>query len=156
VDSDIYAHRVLMLQAATSYELNDMPTCKSLVDQMLPDEPETIVNAACILFRFVALRFRPVTCIAVTTCVLASCREEKFEEARLKFVDAITASGYAADLAYNIALCYYRQGQYGPALKHIAEIIEKGVREHPELSVGSNTDGIEVRRLLTSFWVGDF
>jgi tetratricopeptide repeat protein 30 len=25
--------------------------------------------------------------------------------------------------------------QYGPALKHIAEIIEKGVREHPELSV---------------------
>lgn len=50
--------------------------------------------------------------------------------------------------------------QFGPALKvhhnpgfnthlsaigcqHIAEIIERGVREHPELSVGSNTDGIE-------------
>ena len=51
MDSDVYAHRVLMLQAATSYELNDMPTCKSLVDQMLHDEPETIVNAACILYR---------------------------------------------------------------------------------------------------------
>ncbi len=47
----MYAHRVLMLQAATSYELNDMSTCKSLVDQMMPDEPDTIVNSACILYR---------------------------------------------------------------------------------------------------------
>lgn len=54
VDSDVYAQRVLMLQAATSYELNDMATCKSLVDQMLPDEPDTIVNSACILYRCVA------------------------------------------------------------------------------------------------------
>ena len=31
------------------------------------------------------------------------------------------------------------------SLKHIADIIEKGVREHPELGVGSNTDGVEVK-----------
>merc|ERR1711939_1237861 len=60
------------------------------------------------------------------------------------------ALGYQADLAYNMALCYYRTKQYGPALKHIAEIIERGVREHPELSVGSNTDGIEVRSVGNS------
>jgi len=30
-------------------------------------------------------------------------------------------------------------------LKHIAEIIERGVREHPELGVGSNAEGIEVK-----------
>lgn len=72
------------------------------------------------------------------------CQEDKYEEARLKFVEANNMVGYAADLAYNMALCYYRTKQYGPALKHIAEIIERGVREHPELSVGSNTDGIEV------------
>jgi len=34
--------------------------------------------------------------------------------------------GYQADLAYNIALCYFKQKQFGPALKHIAEIIEVG------------------------------
>jgi tetratricopeptide repeat protein 30 len=45
---------------------------------------------------------------------------------------------------YNIALCYYQTKQFGPALKHLAEIIERGVREHPELSVGSYTDGMEV------------
>jgi hypothetical protein len=44
--------------------------------------------------------------------------------------------GDQPELAYNIALCYYRQKQFGPALKHVAEIIEKGVRDHPELSVG--------------------
>jgi tetratricopeptide repeat protein 30 len=32
-----------------------------------------------------------------------------------------------------------------PSLKHIADIIEKGVREHPELGVGSNSDGVEVK-----------
>lgn len=36
-----------------------------------------------------------------------------------------------SDLSYNIALCYYRMKQYALALKHIAEIIERGIREHP-------------------------
>ncbi|KAK2571979.1 Tetratricopeptide repeat protein 30A [Acropora cervicornis] len=49
------------------------------------------------------------------------------------------------DLSYNIALCYYSLKQYAPALKHIADIIERGIRDHPELSVGMTTEGIEVR-----------
>jgi tetratricopeptide repeat protein 30 len=35
--------------------------------------------------------------------------------------------------------------QLAPSLKHIADIIEKGVREHPELGVGSNSEGVEVK-----------
>jgi tetratricopeptide repeat protein 30 len=31
-------------------------------------------------------------------------------------------------------------------LKHIADIIERGIREHPELSVGMQTEGIEVKK----------
>ncbi|CAM9389748.1 unnamed protein product [Sphacelaria rigidula] len=58
--------------------------------------------------------------------------------------------GYQADLAYNTALCYFKDKQYAPALKHVDEIIERGVREHPELSVGSNTDGIDVRSVGNS------
>ena len=49
-------------------------------------------------------------------------------------------TGFQAELAYAIGLCYYQQRQYGPALKHIAEIIERGVREHPELSVRCSRD----------------
>ena len=35
------------------------------------------------------------------------------------------------DLSYNCALCYYMMRQYAPSLKHIAEIIERGIKEHP-------------------------
>jgi len=35
-------------------------------------------------------------------------------------------------------------------LKFIAEIIERGVREHPELGVGSNAEGIEVKSVGNS------
>lgn len=54
-------------------------------------------------------------------------------------------TGYSCDLAYNIALCNYKLKQLAPSLKNIAEIIEKGVKEHPELGVGSNADGIDVK-----------
>jgi tetratricopeptide (TPR) repeat protein len=47
-----------------------------------------------------------------------------YDDARGKYVEAMNTLGYQADLAYNIALCYYKQAQYGPALKHISDIIE--------------------------------
>ena len=53
--------------------------------------------------------------------------------------------GYNCEIAYNIALCNYKMKQLATSLKNIAEIIEKGVREHPELGVGSNAEGIEVK-----------
>ncbi|XP_046913466.1 tetratricopeptide repeat domain 30 isoform X2 [Dermatophagoides farinae] len=49
------------------------------------------------------------------------------------------------DLLYNLAVCYYHLRQYSDAMKFIGEIIEQGIREHPELSVGMNTEGLEVR-----------
>ena len=54
-------------------------------------------------------------------------------------------SGYSCELAYNIALCHYKMRQLAPSLKHIAEIIEKGVKDHPDLGVGSNAEGIDVK-----------
>ena len=38
-----------------------------------------------------------------------------------------------------------RLKDFAPALKNIADVIERGIREHPELSVGMQTEGIEVR-----------
>lgn len=49
--------------------------------------------------------------------------------------------GYNTEIGYNIALCHYKMKQLAPSLESIAEIIEKGVREHPELGVGLNADG---------------
>jgi len=127
VDDVAYQQRLLMLQAAIKYEQDDLAGTKVLVDKCLGDDPDTIINYGCIAFK-----------------------ENLFDEARQKFTEAMNTLGYQSDLAYNVALCYYKQKQYGPALKQVAEIIEKGVREHPELSVGSNTDNIDVRSVGNS------
>jgi tetratricopeptide repeat protein 30 len=96
-----------------------MAHAKSLIQQMQPDSTEALVAQGCILYK-----------------------EEKYEDAKAKFQEALNSSGYECSIAYNIALCYYKLKQLAPSLKHIADIIEKGVREHPELGVGSNAEGV--------------
>ena len=117
--------------------------CRRQLSKCSTDDPDTLVNTGCVLFK-----------------------EGKFEVARQKFNEALSIIGYQVrlrmvscktlclvidgyllidslpcccsqpDLQYNIALCYYKTKQYGDSLRYLAEIIERGVREHPELSVG--------------------
>jgi tetratricopeptide repeat protein 30 len=123
VDSEQYAQRILTLQAAIAYEEKDLSRSRALLGQCaVADDPDMLINNACITFK-----------------------EGKFEEAKEKFTEAAATLGYAPDLAYNVALCHYELGQYGAALRHVTDVIETGVREHPELSVGSSTGGVEVR-----------
>lgn len=58
-------------------------------------------------------------------------QDKLYEEACQKFTTAMQILGYQPQLSYNIALCHYQMKQYAPALKHIADIIERGIREHP-------------------------
>ncbi|EGD75824.1 tetratricopeptide repeat protein 30 [Salpingoeca rosetta] len=114
---------IMKLQAAIAHGKEDLAAARSMVEQCPPDDVDTVVNEGCLLVA-----------------------ESRFEEAREKFQQAINLAGsYQPQLSYNIALCHYRLKQYAQALKHIADIIERGIREHPELSVGMATEGIEVR-----------
>lgn len=115
-----------MLQAVIKYEQDELGACKSLLDQCQED-PDVMVNIAAVSFK-----------------------EGKYDEARKQYLEVINTMGYQADLAYNVALCYYKEKNWELALKYIAEITEKGVRNHPELSVGSNTDGINVHSVGNS------
>ncbi|RHY53252.1 hypothetical protein DYB38_011170, partial [Aphanomyces astaci] len=110
-------YKVALLRAAVYYEQNDIKATQSILDQCLRDDPTTIVFDGAIDFK-----------------------EGRFEEAKKKFGDAMNVLGYQSDLCYNIALCFFRLKQYGNAMRQIAEIIEKGVRDHPELSVGSKSE----------------
>ena len=92
-----------------------------MVDQCPPDDTDTEINLACLLYK-----------------------EGRYSEALAKFSAAQQMIGYDAHLSYNTALCHYRLKDFAPALKNIADIIERGIREHPELSVGMQTEGIEV------------
>ncbi|XP_055507199.1 tetratricopeptide repeat protein 30A isoform X1 [Leucoraja erinacea] len=122
IDNPVYQTKVLKLQSAIKYGEEDLTGAKSLVEQQTADDPDTEINLGCLLYK-----------------------EGHNEEACKKFTAAMQVVGYKPDLTYNIALCYYSMKQYAPALKYIAEIIERGIREHPELSVGMTTEGIDVR-----------
>uniref|UniRef100_A0AAZ3QPV1 Tetratricopeptide repeat protein 30 n=1 Tax=Oncorhynchus tshawytscha TaxID=74940 RepID=A0AAZ3QPV1_ONCTS len=95
---------------------------RTLVEQLPQDDPDYDVDMGCLLYK-----------------------EGEYEEACKKFMSAMQVLGYQPELSYNIGLCYYSMKQYGQALKFIGEIIERGIREHPELSVGMTTEGIDVR-----------
>uniref|UniRef100_A0A8C9XX37 Tetratricopeptide repeat protein 30 n=1 Tax=Sander lucioperca TaxID=283035 RepID=A0A8C9XX37_SANLU len=93
----------------------------SLLEQLPQDDPDYSYNMGCLLYQ-----------------------DGKYEEACKKFTSAMQVLGYVPALSYNIALCYYSLKNYAQALKYIGEIIERGIREHPELSVGMTTEGIDV------------
>merc|ERR1719394_1443213 len=122
IDNPAYTAKITKLQAAIKYSEEDLPAAQSLVEQCPADDPDTEINLGCLMFK-----------------------EGQYEEACQKFTTAMQVVGYKPDLSYNIALCHYMLKQYAPALKHIADIIERGIREHPELSVGMTTEGIDVR-----------
>ena len=121
IDSEQQATRIAKLKASIAYEQEELPQTKAFLEKCI-DDPDVIVLQGCVLYK-----------------------EANYEGALHKFQDAISALGFKPDLAYNIALTYYRMQQYGPSLKHIAEIIERGIQEHPELNIGSNTEGNEAR-----------
>ena len=109
--SGLLAHR---------YEQDDLMNTRALIDQCAPDEADTLINHACVMYKEAQSQ---------------GADANLYEKARLQFQEAMSKTGFQAELAYAIGLCHYQQKQFGPALKLIAEIIERGVREHPELSV---------------------
>lgn len=127
VEGEQLSQRVLMLQSIIKYEQDELPASKGFLDKCHNEDPDIVVNYAAVSFK-----------------------EGNYADARAKYMEAINSLGFQADLSYNIALCYYREKQYGPALRCIAEIMDKGIRSHPELSVGSGTDGIDVRSVGNS------
>nr|XP_003700209.1 PREDICTED: tetratricopeptide repeat protein 30A isoform X4 [Megachile rotundata] len=114
--------KVKKLQAAIKYGQDDMVAAKNLVDQCPVDDVDTEINLGCLLYK-----------------------EEQYEQALKKFANALQIAGFKPHLSYNVALCYFKLKEYAASLKHIADIIEQGIREHPELGVGMTTEGIEVR-----------
>lgn len=127
IDDPQYEARKLHLQASIKYEEDDMAATKAFVSRCLPDDPDTLVARGCVAYK-----------------------EGDFDGAAALFAEAMGQLGYQPDVAYNAAVCAYKTGQYGQALKHVAEIIDRGVRDHPELSVGAVTDGLDVRSVGNS------
>ncbi|KMS65211.1 hypothetical protein BVRB_038280, partial [Beta vulgaris subsp. vulgaris] len=83
-----HSRKVVLVQAAIKYELNDLVGCRALIDESLPrSDPDAATTDACIAFK-----------------------DERFEEAINRLADAKNQIGYLPDISYNTALCYYKLG----------------------------------------------
>lgn len=122
IDDPTQINRSTIIQAAVAFEQDDTSTCIAKLKRHVDDDPAIAVRLGC--------------------CFL---KEGRPEEALQKFLDAMHAHGYQADLAYNIALCHYRTKQFGSAMKYLAEIVDRGLREYPELF--SQIDSVNLKEL---------
>lgn len=113
--------KMVKLQACIKYCEEDYSAAKLLLEQLPQDDPDYVYNMGCLLYQ-----------------------EGSYEEACKRFMSAMQVLGYMPALSYNIALTYYSLKNNDQALKHISEIIERGIKEHPELSIGMTTEGMEV------------
>uniref|UniRef100_M4AF89 Tetratricopeptide repeat protein 30 n=1 Tax=Xiphophorus maculatus TaxID=8083 RepID=M4AF89_XIPMA len=113
--------KVPHLQACIKFCEEDYSGAKLLLQQLPQDDPDYVYNMGCLLYQ-----------------------DGKYEEASKKFMTAMQMLGYVPALSYNIALTYYSMKNYPQAVKYITEIIDRGMREHPELDVGVKTEGFDV------------
>ena len=67
----------------------------------------------------------------------------QYVDAEKCFTNALAAIGYAPDVAHNLALTLFAQNRLLECQKVVDEIIENGIRTHPELSVGSGRGAME-------------
>lgn len=114
--------KVIKLQSAIKYGEDDTLTAKGLVDEYPPDDLDKDINLGCLLYK-----------------------DNQYEDALQKFSRSLNVLGFNAHLHYNIALCYFKLKEYPQALKHITLVIERGIRDHPELAVGMQAETSEVK-----------
>ena len=86
IENLAHQQKIIVLQALIRYEKDEIQHAKTLLRQSNQDDADVIVNEGCVLYK-----------------------ENKFEEARVKFQEAMNLVGYSCELAYNIALCHYKQ-----------------------------------------------
>ncbi|KAJ7534031.1 hypothetical protein O6H91_13G076100 [Diphasiastrum complanatum] len=108
------------LQACIRYDEGDFAGSRFLLEQIADESFDAMINLGCCLYK-----------------------DGDYQGAYAKFSDAMNALGFQPDLAYNKALCLYSLRHSDSALKNLEDIFEYGVREHPELGVGSHMEGME-------------
>ncbi|EAY23081.1 TPR Domain containing protein [Trichomonas vaginalis G3] len=102
--------QLLVLQAAIRYAQEDIQSAKSILPNGNPEDINIMLDNACILFK-----------------------ESQFEQALNVYMEIKRIHGFIPEVAYCIALCYYRLNRLSEAVQMIAEIKTQAGRNHPEL-----------------------
>lgn len=121
ITTTIEAHELkeknLQLQCAIRYFNEEYSSCQTLLAQRNPYHESTLNDEGCLLFQ-----------------------ANVFDVALQRFTAALQNGGFNPLIAYNAAMCHYRRKENSQALNYIAEIVERGIRNYPELGIGAQIE----------------
>lgn len=117
IDSPEYQDRIHQLQSAIKYANEDYSGAQAILRQRQPNHEQTLNDEGCLLYQ-----------------------ANMHEEALQRFTLAIQTAGFQPLVAYNIAICHYKRRENSQALNYIGEIVERGIRNYPELGVGAQVE----------------
>lgn len=108
-DPELKAEAAL-LQSAIRYAEEDIQSAKAILAESDQEDMDIMMDQACVLYK-----------------------EDRFEEALEKYMEVKRVHGFIPEVAYCIALCYYRLNRFSETLQMIMEIKDQASRQHPEL-----------------------
>lgn len=117
IDAPHIKEKVLQLQSTIRYFNEEYSNTQSLLAQRNAYHESTLNDEGCLLYQ-----------------------ANVFDEALQRFTAALQSGGFNPLIAYNAALCHYRRKENTQALNYIAEIVERGIRNYPELGIGAQTE----------------
>ncbi len=109
--------RELLLQACIKFEEGQFNACRGILNRCVEDDPGTMIAQATL-----------------------SAKEGRYDDALELYSETFNTQGFEAELAYNIALCYYMIGEYEEAMDAIEEIISRGIEVYPEFGPNKNSE----------------
>lgn len=109
--------KVLQLQSAISYGNEDYAAAQGLLSQRAAGNEMTMNDEGCLLYQ-----------------------ANMYEDSLGRYTVALQTAGFHPLIAYNAALCHFRKKENSQALNYIAEIVERGIRAHPELGIGAQAE----------------
>ncbi|XP_055921702.1 tetratricopeptide repeat protein 30 homolog [Eupeodes corollae] len=117
IDNEELKEQILQLQSAILYSSEDFAGAQGVLNQRLSGNAETLNDEGCLLYQ-----------------------ADQYENAVQRFVSGLQIGGFNPLVAYNLALCHFRKKEKAQSLDYTAEIIERGIRNHPELGIGAQME----------------
>ena len=112
--------QVTILQAAIRYAQEDIQSAKSGLATADQTDMDVMLDNACIMYK-----------------------EDRFEQALELYMEIKRIHGFIPEVAYCIALCYYRLNRISETVQMINEIKSQAGRAHPELLRGLSGDTVD-------------
>lgn len=117
IEAPAIKERVLQLQSSIRYFNEEFSSTQALLLQRNAYNETTLNDEGCLLYQANA-----------------------YDQALQRFTGALQSGGFHPLIAYNAALCHYRRKENTQALNYIAEIVERGIRNYPELGIGAQAE----------------